>query len=168
MYPSPTSVRESSPLSLVSLRAAKSMLYLLSSWATRAVLLLGLFGFASSSSRVRMFQVATWSFLIFLVLWLQKGGCPEGPQLDQPGDGSRRFLEPPFLGSFPDRVSSAGAAQTRRKLPRLSAASPQTTATITPTSPTCRAETGHFQLHPQPVPTALTPSPQDLKTMMMR
>ena len=160
MYPSPTSVRESSPLSLVSLRAARSMLYLLSSWATRAVLLLGLFGFASSSSSVRMFQVATWSFSIFLVLRLQEGGgCPEGPQLDQPGGGSRHFLEPPFLGSFPDRVSSAGAAQTRRKLPRLSAASPQTTATITPTSPTCRAETGHCQLHPQPVPTALSPSP---------
>ena len=113
-----------------------------------------------------MFQVATWSFLIFLLFRLQKG-CPEGPQFDQPGGGSRRFLEPPFLGSFPDRVSSAGAAQTRRKLPRLSAASPQTNSDHHSHVAYVQSRARHSQLHPQPVPTALSPSPQDLKTMIM-
>ncbi len=58
VYPCPTSISESSPASRVSLKAAMSMLYLLSSLATRAVRLRGLsFPFCTSKS-VRTLHVA--------------------------------------------------------------------------------------------------------------
>lgn len=69
VYPTPTSVRDSSPCSLVSLRAAISMLYFASSRATSAVLRRGLSGALDKSSSVRTFHDAIdrYLFLWFFV-----------------------------------------------------------------------------------------------------
>ncbi len=67
VYPAPASVKESSPCSLVSLRAAMSMLYLASSRATSAVLRWGLSGVSARSSSVRTFHEAMLSLFFTLI-----------------------------------------------------------------------------------------------------
>ncbi len=73
VYPAPASVRESSPCSLVSLRAAMSMLYLASSRATSAVLRWGLSGVSARSNSVRTFHEAMLN-LFFTLVFRPRGG----------------------------------------------------------------------------------------------
>ncbi len=121
VYPAPPSVKESSPCSLVSLRAAMSMLYLVRSRATSAVLRWGLSGVSARSSTVWTFHEAMLSLFFTYIFW-PRGGMLWRLRLTIQSVGSRQFLDHLFQVLPHHRGEQCGAAQSQWKLPKRRAA----------------------------------------------
>ncbi len=137
VYPAPASVKESSPCSLVSLRAAMSMLYLASSRATSAVLRWGLSGVSARSSSVRKFHEAMLS-LFFTLIFRPRGGMLRRLRLTVQSVGSRQFFLTTFSRSFPiTGVSSVGLLSCSGSCRKDVLLHPAVLTTITPLPPVC-------------------------------
>ncbi len=125
VYPAPASVRESSPCSLVSLRAAMSMLYRTSSRATRAVLRWGLSGVSARSNNVRTFHEAILN-LFFTLVFRPRGGDAPTVAAYRPEYGEQTIFRPPFPGPSPSQgwavwgcsVAVEAAEKTRCSIPQ--------------------------------------------------
>ncbi len=157
VYPAPASVRESSPCSLVSLRAAMSMLYRASSRATSAtsaVLRWGLSGVSARSTNVRTFHEAILN-LFFTLVFRPQGGMLRRLRLTVRSVGSRQFLDHLFQVLPHHRGEQCGAAQSQWKLPKRRAAPSRSPNDHHSIAACVHGLARHSQPHPWPVPTTI-------------